>query len=53
VNALVDRATMTVKEIIEERDAKGAVLNSEVTVAATLVKTGGEWKIESLKADWK
>jgi hypothetical protein len=48
-----DRATMTVKEIIEERDPKGNVLNSEVIVTATLVKSGGAWKVEALKADWK
>lgn len=47
-----DRATMRVKEVLEERDPKG-VLNSEVTVTATLVKSGGAWKIEALKADWK
>lgn len=52
-DAAGDRATMTVKEIIEERDPKGGVLNSEVTVTATLVRTGGAWKVEALKADWK
>ncbi len=52
-DAAGDRATMTVKEVIEERDPKGGVLNSEVTVTATLVKNGGAWKVETLKADWK
>ncbi|MEK7466655.1 MAG: hypothetical protein AAB074_04500 [Planctomycetota bacterium] len=49
-----ERAVLTVKEILEQRDAKGAVLTTEVTVTATLVKAGGEWKVEALKAgDWK
>jgi hypothetical protein len=49
-----DRNTLTVKEILEQRDAKGAVLTAEVTVTATLVKAGGGWKVEALKAEgWK
>ncbi|MCC6738907.1 MAG: hypothetical protein IT452_07655 [Planctomycetia bacterium] len=48
-----ERATVTVKEIVEERDPKGGVFNSEVTVTATLVRTGGAWMVEALRADWK
>ena len=49
-----DRTTLTVKEILEQRDAKGAVLTAEVTVTATFVNVGGAWKVEALKAgDWK
>jgi hypothetical protein len=49
-----DRTTLTVKEILEQRDAKGAVMTTEVTVTATFVNSGGTWKVEALKAgDWK
>ena len=48
-----DRAILTVMELIEERDPKAGVHNQEVMVTATLVKNGGAWKVEALKADWK
>lgn len=48
-----DRASLTVKEIIEERDEKGSMNNTNVTVKAGLLRVGGEWKFETLKAEWK
>lgn len=51
-----DRATLRVKEKIEERDPKNPkgdvhVLNLDLEMS--LVKSAGSWKIASIKVDWK
>ena len=51
-----DRATLVVKERIEERDPKdpkGEVHGQEAAVTATLVRTGGAWVVSALQVDWK
>lgn len=51
-----DRATLKVKEKVEERDSKnpkGDVHVLNIGLDLSLAKSAGSWKILSLKVDWK
>jgi hypothetical protein len=50
-----EEATLAVTERIEERDPldpRGEVNAQNVKVTYGLTKTGGSWKMKSLRADW-